>query len=209
MISYSISAAIGGFPTHFVCGWRNSFEPSRAFDSLITQRGAHMSRTGIAALASLVVGLALAGCPRVEDPVAETAKGVPGPVAAPPEPEPVAAAEPAPAAAPEIPRRAVVTGVSVVRIEAERGEDGKGATVEAAAPVAIDISAEAWPVRALDPVLHVGDLVFRHYTFPRVNVLRFVVADSALLPDGAAAWVQYGDDLSSRTEVADRLEVPR
>jgi hypothetical protein len=171
----------------------------------------HVTVTFFAACA---VGLATAGCPRVDDPGPATVQSAvvePTQVepAAPPIAEPVV--EPAPVEPPAKPmaRRAVVTSVSVARVDAEQAEDGRGATVAAEAPVAIEIAAEAWPVRAIDPVLHVGDLVFRHYTFPRLNVLRYVAADRALLPAGAAAWIQYGDDTSSRVEVAESLEVPR
>jgi hypothetical protein len=163
--------------------------------------------------AACIVGLVTAGCPRVDDPGPASVKSA---VVEPIRVEPAAPAvepvtEPAPVepAAKPMVRRAVVTKVEVVRVDAEQAEDGRGATVAAKAPVAIEIAAEAWPVRALDPVLHVGDLEFRHYTFPRLNVLRYVAADAALLEAGAAAWVQYGDDVASRVEVAERLEVPR
>jgi len=163
--------------------------------------------------AACVVGLVTAGCPRVDDPGPATGKiEAAEPVAAEPAPSAVeTAAVPAPAepeAKPMV-RRAVVTSVSVARVDDEQAEDGRGAMIAAKAPVAIEIAAEAWPVRALDPVLHVGDLEFHHYTFPRLNVLRYVAADAALLPAGVAAWVQYGDDVSSRVEVAKSLEVPR
>jgi len=187
------------------------------------------SRRTLNLLAAFAVALASAGCPRGDDPVlgagngAAVGQGAPIVVeAASPAAEPIAAApvaaEPvAPqsaaaaqeSTAPPMPRRAVVTKVEVSRIDVERAEDGRGATVAARAPIAIEITAEAWPVRALDPVLHVGDLEFRHYTFPRVNVLRYVAADAALVPAGAAAWIQYGDDDASRVEVAGSLEVPR
>jgi len=188
-----------------------------------------MNQSFIAALfVTFVVGLATAGCPRGDDPIVVPGSGVAAgqgapitieagkPAAEPAVAEPAAkVAEPAsePAAdearPPKMVRRAVVISVEVVRVDAETAEDGRGATVAAATPVAIDIAAEEWPARALDPVLHVGNLEFRHYTFPRVNVLRYVVADPALLTAGAAAWVQYGDDDASRVEVAKSLEVPR
>ena len=161
----------------------------------------------VASFAALLVGFALAGCPRVDDPVVETTgKNAAVPPEAAPDQVVPAVEEPK---APAMERRAVVTKVEVVGADDERAEDGRGETIAAARPVAIEITAEAWPVRALDPVLHVGDLELRHYTFPRLNVLRFVVADRALLPVGAAAWIQYGDDTASRIEVAGSLEVPR
>jgi hypothetical protein len=169
-------------------------------------------RTFRVSIAVFGVCLVMAGCSRADDPVPATGRSAAaGPAVEPAAPAVAiaagaAAAEPA---APPMLRRAAVTGVEVIPVDVESAEDGRGATIPARAPVAIEIAAEAWPVRALDPVLHVGDLEFRHYTFPRLNVLRFVAADAALLPAGAAAWVQYGDDASSRVEVAARLEVPR
>jgi len=168
----------------------------------------------VATFAALIFGLVMTGCPRADDPVPATGKSAASePVTAEPAASIVEPAVVEPAAAEQeakpMVRRAVVTSVNVVRVDVERAEDGRGATVEAKEPVAIEIAAEAWPVRALDPVLHVGDLEFHHYTFPRVNVLRYVAADAKLLPAGTAAWVQYGDDVASRVEVADSLEVPR
>ena len=188
-----------------------------------------MNRSYILALfAASMIGLAMAGCPRGDDPVVPTgqaaAVGRSAPVAveaAPKTATPIAdepaaktvepAVEPVAGEAqpPKMERRAVVTSVEIVRIEVERAENGSGAMIAAKAPVAIEIAAEMWPVRALDPVLHVGNLEFHHYTFPRLNVLRYIVADAALLPKGTAAWVQYGDDVASRVEVAGSLEVPR
>lgn len=110
---------------------------------------------------------------------------------------------PSPAAPPE------VQPLFVARpVDAERGEDGRGETVAATAPIAFDLDARRFPPRALDPVLHVGDLRFVHYTHPRVGVLRFVAADRAALPEGARVFVQYGEAESTRTVVADALELP-
>jgi len=169
-------------------------------------------RFRIASLSALLLGLLATGCPRDEItvPLAPPPDAPASPTAgqAPSKPDPTAterAGEPAP----PMLRRAVVTDVTVRAIDAETGEDGSGNTVAAVAPVAIEISAAEWPVRALDPVLHVGRLHFHHYTFPRMNVLRFVAADASALPADEEAWVQYGDDEASRVTVTDRLEVPR
>lgn len=151
---------------------------------------------------AILAALSLSGCPRDQAPTAQAPADTPEPAAATP-PE-SAAPEDAP---PPMIRKATVLSLAVVEIEADRGEDGEGNTVEAANPVAIEITAEAWPVRALDPVLHVGDLIFSHYTFPRLNVLRYVVADREILPAGAEAFVQYGADPDSRVTVAESLEV--
>lgn len=89
---------------------------------------------------------------------------------------------------------------TVVRLGAvEAAEDGLGATIAASDAVAIDLDARRFPPRALDPVLEVGrDLRFRHYTHPAPGVLRFVVADGAVLERGEELAVQYGDDARSR-----------
>jgi hypothetical protein len=158
---------------------------------------------------TLLAGVALTGCPKAELSDGDTADDVP--VAAPaaaPEAEAVDPPQAEPAA-PAMRKAAVVTGVTVTRVEVAKAEDGHGLVVEAVDPVAIEIAAEAWPVRALDPVLRIGDLEFRSYTFPRVNVLRYVAADAASLPTDAEVTVQYGDDAASRVVVAERLEAPR
>jgi hypothetical protein len=160
------------------------------------------STKSLAWLALLALGTSLYGCPRDQMIEADTAVDIPAQTL-PMAPEP--ATENAP---PPMERRAVVTSVSIVLLDEKMGEDGEGNTVEAVSPVAIDITAQAWPVRALDPVLHVGGLGFHHYTFPRMNVLRYVVADGSILPDDTEVWIQYGGDESSRVKVADRLEVP-
>lgn len=92
-------------------------------------------------------------------------------------------------------------------VEAEEGEDGRGDLIPATHAIAIDLDARRFPPRALDPVLHVGELRFTRYSHPRPGVLRFVVADRALLPEGAEVAVQYGEDASSRVVVAGALEV--
>lgn len=77
-------------------------------------------------------------------------------------------------------------------------EDGAGGRTRAPLAVLVDLDARRVPPRGLDPVLHVGPRVLRHYEHPRVGVLRFVLAADALPPDGAALFVQYGDDETTR-----------
>lgn len=118
----------------------------------------------------------------------EDSKDVPG------EPAPVAATPPVAVATPlPMPRTATITAVTVKRLPA-------GA-------IAIDLAADHWPVRAVDPVLHIGSIELRDYTFPRVNVLRFVAASEDVLAPGAVAFVQYGDDARSRVTLDASLEV--
>lgn len=89
------------------------------------------------------------------------------------------------------------------------GEDGRGTVVVAVTPVAFDVRAQSWPGRALDPVLHVGDLHFRHYSFPEKGVIRFVASDAADLAEGAEVWLRFGDDQRTRVVLDSSLEVPR
>lgn len=99
----------------------------------------------------------------------------------------------------EAPRSAVpevevfaVRAVEIGPVDAARAEDGRGATVAAVDPAAIDVLADAWPGRAEDPVLEVGDLRFRHYSHPAPGVLRFVVADRSAIPEGAPMAIRWG-----------------
>ena len=97
---------------------------------------------------------------------------------------------------------------TVQPIEAGEGGDGLGTLVPATRPVAFDIDARRFPVRALDPVLHVGELVFRHYVYPRPGVLRYVAADAAALPEGARVYVEYEGEPASRVVVSEALDLP-
>jgi hypothetical protein len=154
---------------------------------------------------ALLLGLALGACSGAELTPEEATDEVVSAV----ETEPLERAGGEAEGAPPMPKVAAITGITLSRIEVERAEDGHGNLVPAPAPVAIEIAAEAWPVRALDPVLRIGELEFKRYTFPRINVLRFVAADVDALPDGAEVSVQYGADAQSRVVVTERLEVQR
>lgn len=100
-----------------------------------------------------------------------------------------------------------VTAVAIVAIDVAEAEDGRGAVVAARDAVAIDVTATRWPVRALDPVLHVGQVRLRRYRHVSPYVLRFIIADRAVLPAGVPVFVQYGDDVQSRIDVAPALDV--
>jgi hypothetical protein len=93
-------------------------------------------------------------------------------------------------------------------IDAVEGEDGRGNVVPAAHPVALDVIAQAWPGRGLDPVLEVGDRVFRHYRHPGPGVLRYVAADRGALPEGAPVRLRWGEDPGNAVAVAPALAVP-
>ncbi len=84
--------------------------------------------------------------------------------------------------------------VELHTLEPGLGEDGQGHSVQAPAPVAIDLDARTFPPRALDPVLTIGQLRFTHYTHPRPGVLRFVIADAALLAGGEEIRVHHAAD---------------
>ena len=108
---------------------------------------------------------------------------------------------PAPAPASAAARRPEVRAVRVTPVAAAVVEDGTGARVPAPRPVAVDLVADGWPGRALDPVLEIDGRRFHDYGFPAPGVIRFVVADEALVPPGAELAVQYGDDIGSRRVV--------
>lgn len=97
--------------------------------------------------------------------------------------------------------------MALTRSTAPLGEDGHGREVQSTAPLALEAVGHDWPVRALDPALHVGPLFFATHENDGHGTLRFVVADRALLPLGAPVFVQYGDDERSRVALGtlDRL----
>ena len=90
------------------------------------------------------------------------------------------------------------------------GNDGQGAWVRATAQMRFDVrQADGWPGRALDPVLHVGELRLTRYDFIGIDVLRFVLADVAVVPPGAPVALQWGDDETTRVELSDAMTVPQ
>ncbi len=117
-----------------------------------------------------------------------------------PEPGPDPEPDPEPPSLPDY-------SVHVHEVPVAQAEDGQGKTVPATDARALDLHGPVFPVRALDPVLHVGDLHFHHYTFPAKGVLRYIVADAALLPEGAEVFLQWGDDDNSRIVITRSLEV--
>jgi hypothetical protein len=101
---------------------------------------------------------------------------------------------------------AIRFGFETSRISAVRGEDGRGAIISASDPVALDVTAERFDGRALDPVLHVGVVRFVHYAFPSRGVMRFVAADAALLVPGSEVSLHWGDH---RVVLTRSLEGPK
>ncbi len=92
--------------------------------------------------------------------------------------------------------RPLVTLTTLLDLEAE---DGAGGLARVRRATGIDLDARRFPVRALDPVLELGALRLRHYSYPAPGVLRYVLSDDALPPDGTPMFVQYGQDADSRT----------
>ena len=63
-------------------------------------------------------------------------------------------------------------------------------------------SDERWPIRGLDPVLHIGDLAVEGYRYGNAEntVLIFTCYEPDRVQEGASVHVQYGQDTDSRTE---------
>lgn len=63
-------------------------------------------------------------------------------------------------------------------------------------------SSQSIPVRALDPVLMVGEVPLREYRYEdRDRALVFTLYDPEKAKDGAAIYLQFGNDAASRTEL--------
>ena len=91
--------------------------------------------------------------------------------------------------------------VKGARYKARRMNTQGGDTT--AAPLVFDLTAEErWPIRGLDPVLHVGGVAVESYQFVNAEntILRFTCYDPREIQDNAAMFLRYGDDESSRTE---------
>lgn len=73
-------------------------------------------------------------------------------------------------------------------------------------PLVFDLMAdERWPIRGLDPVLVVGGVSVESYQYGNSEntLLRFTCYEGNKLEDGARVFVQYGDDVNSRTSLPD------
>jgi hypothetical protein len=64
-------------------------------------------------------------------------------------------------------------------------------------------SDEVFPARALDPVLHIGDVTVRDYRYADIEnkTLIFTSADPEVLQDGAPVYLEYEGDASTRTDL--------
>ena len=98
--------------------------------------------------------------------------------------------------------------VSAVITKLPPGEasDGRGNIVVAATPVGVELGG-GWGARALDPILVVGENRFTAYDHPRPGVLRFLVADEALLTGVAGARVTYGEAPAGQGGPFDEIDV--
>ncbi len=112
--------------------------------------------------------------------------------------------------APAVPRASAPRPALILRrVDVARAEDGRGAMVEARDAVAFDVDGALVPARAIDPVLHVGDLALTHYEYTDEGAARFVLAELAAIPAGEPVRVQYGDDASAARVLAASVPLER
>ena len=63
-------------------------------------------------------------------------------------------------------------------------------------------SSQAIPVRALDPILMVGEVPLREYRYEdHDRALVFTLYDMEKAKDGVAVYLQFGNDAASRTDL--------
>jgi hypothetical protein len=87
----------------------------------------------------------------------------------------------------------LVLGTRRVPIEVDTAEDGLGTEIPATAPIAVEIEAERWGGRALDPVLLVDDRAFHHYSHPGPGLIRFILANEDWLDQATEMAIRYVD----------------
>ena len=71
-------------------------------------------------------------------------------------------------------------------------------------PVVFELIAEErWPIRGLDPALHIGGVVVDAYRYGNAEntLLIFTCYQPDALKEGAEVHLQYGGDETSRTEL--------
>jgi hypothetical protein len=83
------------------------------------------------------------------------------------------------------------------------GADGSALARPALAVEFVVTSADRFPARALDPVLHVGNLELRDYRYADIsnNALIFTLFEPVSLPDNVPVYLQYGNDTRTRTDL--------
>ena len=99
--------------------------------------------------------------------------------------------------------------VKGARYKARRANaaSNRGKAAEAGAesgPLVFELTAEErWPIRGLDPVLHVGGIAIDSYQYGNAEntILLFTCYDPSGLQEGSEVHLQYGGDVSTRTEL--------
>ena len=83
------------------------------------------------------------------------------------------------------------------------GADGAALARPALAVEFVVTSADRFPARALDPVLHVGNLELLDYRYADIsnNTLIFTLFEPVSLPDNVPVYLQYGNDTRTRTDL--------
>lgn len=105
-------------------------------------------------------------------------------------------------------RSAQQVTVRVTSFVVAEAEDGRGRTVPAVHPVAIELeSPTGWPGRALTVTLEVGALRFHDVGYASATTMRFLAADGRALPQGAEVALRYGPDGGPRRVVATSMPV--
>ncbi|MBI3683784.1 MAG: hypothetical protein HY235_25705 [Acidobacteria bacterium] len=99
-----------------------------------------------------------------------------------------------------------VPGFKGVRYKARRAArlDTKEGRAAEAHGIEFHVTAdEPFPVRALDPVLHVGGYEVRAYRYGNMQntLLIFTCTEPDKLEDNAPVWLQYENDTESRTDL--------
>jgi hypothetical protein len=165
------------------------------------------------AAASLLVALAVAACSESPAPApvpapASTRAADPSPVlepgAFPPNTTPPPAVARVQVARPGITPPPV--RVSLVRLTAREGEDGRGHVVPAVHPAAIDLVTDhGWPAGAMATTLTVGSLHFHNLGYPSITTMRFIVADEDSLPRDAEVALEGGGVAGHRRVLAAAL----
>ena len=97
-----------------------------------------------------------------------------------------------------------VKGARLAARRPKRDSNTKAAAVgdASAGPLVFELTAEErWPIRGLDPVLHIGGVAIESYQFGNAEntLLIFTCYDASQLQEGATVFLRYGQDESSRT----------
>ena len=103
---------------------------------------------------------------------------------------------------------AAVSGFAAFRGAAYKARHGgaraKEGRAAASATIEFVVTAdEPFPARALDPVLHIGDVEVRDYRYTDMEnkTLIFTSTEPDRLQDGAPVYLQYENDVSTRTDM--------